>query len=107
MCSPLKVSIQHSGLPSAPSFIVCSISRSGCHPLCLQLSPTPTNNWASQVALAVRNPPANAGDIRGVGQENPLEEGMATHSSILAWRNPWMEEPGELQSIGLHRVRHD
>ena len=106
MCSPLKVSIQHLGLPSAPSFID-SISRSGCHPMGLQLSPTPTNNWASQVALAVKNPPANTGDKRGMGQENPLEEGMATHSSVLAWRNPWMEEPGGLQSIGLQRVRHD
>ena len=37
----------------------------------------------------------------------PLEEGMATHPSILAWRIPWTEEPGELQSMGLHRVGHD
>ena len=41
------------------------------------------------------------------GQEDPLEKGMATHSSILAWRIPWTEEPGGLQSIGLERVRHD
>ena len=67
----------------------------------------PDPHWASQVALSVKNPPANAGDIRDVGQENPLEEDMATHSSILAWRNPWMEEPGGLQSIGMQRVRHD
>ena len=40
-------------------------------------------------------------------QEIPLEEGMATHSSILAWRIPWTEEPGGLQSTGSHRVRHD
>ena len=39
--------------------------------------------------------------------EDPLEEGMATHSSILAWEIPWTEEPGRLQSIGLQRVRHD
>ena len=39
--------------------------------------------------------------------EEPLEEGMAPHSSILAWRIPWTEEPGGLQSIGSHRVRHD
>ena len=38
--------------------------------------------------------------VRSLGQENPLEEGMATHSSILAWRIPWAEEPGWLQSIG-------
>ena len=41
------------------------------------------------------------------GQEDPLEKGMATHSSILAWRFPWIEEPGRLQSMGLRRVRHD
>ena len=41
------------------------------------------------------------------GQEDPLEKGMATHSSILAWRIPWTEEPGWLQSVGLQRVRHD
>ena len=41
------------------------------------------------------------------GQEDPLEEGMATHSNILAWRNPRTEEPGGLQSLGSHRVRHD
>ena len=41
------------------------------------------------------------------GQEEPLEEGTATHSSILAWKIPWTEEPGGLQSIGLQRVGHD
>jgi len=45
--------------------------------------------------------------IRSLGQEDPLEEGMATQSSILAWRIPWTEEPGGLQSIGLRRVGHD
>ena len=39
--------------------------------------------------------------------EDPLEEGMATHSSILAWRIPWTEEPGGLHSVGLQRVRHN
>ena len=42
-----------------------------------------------------------------LGWEDPLEKGMATHSSILAWRIPWTEEPGRLQSIGLQRVGHD
>ena len=60
------------------------------------------------MALVVKNLPANAGDIRNVvlilGWEDPLEEGMATHSSILAWRFPWTEEPGGLQSMGLQRV---
>ena len=45
--------------------------------------------------------------VRSLGREDPLEEGMATHSSILAWRIPWTEEPGGLQSIGSQRVRHD
>ena len=45
--------------------------------------------------------------LRTLGREDPLEEGMVTHSSILAWRMPWTEEPGGLQSMGLHRVRHD
>ena len=65
---------------------------------------------ASQVTLVVKNPPANAGDMRQVpflGQEDSIEEGMATFSSILAWKIPWTEEPGELQSTGSHRVGHD
>ena len=68
-------------------------------------------NGASQVSLVVRNLPAIAGHLRGVGsilgQEGPLEEGVATHSSVLAWRISWTEEPCGLPSIGSHRVRHD
>ena len=45
--------------------------------------------------------------IRSLGPEDPLEEGTAAHSSILAWRIPWTEEPGRLQSIGLQRVGHN
>ena len=45
--------------------------------------------------------------VRALGQEGPLEKEMATHSSILAWRIPWTEEPGRLQSKGSQRVRHD
>ena len=45
--------------------------------------------------------------VSSLGQEDPLEEEMATHSSILAWGIPWTEEPGGLQSIGSQRVRHD
>ena len=56
--------------------------------------------WASQVVLMVKNSPANAGDIRDTGLIPGLEEGMATHSSTLAWRVQWTEEPGGLQSIG-------
>ena len=45
--------------------------------------------------------------VPSLGQEDPLQKGMATHSSILAWRIPWTEEPGGLQSTGLQRVRHE
>ena len=66
---------------------------------------------AFQVALVVKNPPAKAGDVRDVGSipgsEDPLEKEMATHSSILALRILWTEEPGGLQSMGSQRVRHD
>jgi len=59
----------------------------------------------------VKNLPANAGDIRNARlipeSGDPLEEGMATHSSILAWKSPWTEEPGGLQSTELQRVGHD
>ena len=59
----------------------------------------------------VKNPPANAADmrdaVRSLSWEHPLEEGMATHSNILAWRIPWTEEPGGLHSTGSQRVRHD
>ena len=61
------------------------------------------DSGTSQLALVVKNPPANAGDVRdagSLGQEDPLEEGMATHSSFLAWRIPWTEEPGGLQALG-------
>ena len=66
---------------------------------------------ASQVVLVVKNLPVNAGDfndtVQVLGQEDPLEEGMATHSSTLAWRIPSIEEPGGLQSMGSQRIRHD
>ena len=59
----------------------------------------------------VKNPPAvqeaQETRVQSLGREDPLEEGMATHSSVLAWRIPWTEKPGGLQSIGLQRVRHD
>ena len=57
----------------------------------------------------IKNPSAYARDIRvrSPGGEDTLEEGIATHSSILAWRIPWAEEPGGIQSMGSQRVRHD
>ena len=45
--------------------------------------------------------------VQSLGQENPLEKGMATHSSILVWEIPWKKEPGQLQSMGLKRAGHD
>ena len=45
--------------------------------------------------------------VRSLGREDPLEESMATHSSTLAWKIPWMEEPGRLQSMGSLKVGHD
>ena len=62
----------------------------------------------SLVARMVRNLPAmQETQVRSLGQEHPLEKGMTTHSSILAWRIPWTEEPGGLKPTGLQRVRHD
>ena len=55
----------------------------------------------------VKNPPAVRETwVRSLGWEDPLEEGMATHSNILAWRIPWTEEVGGLQSMGSQRVGH-
>ena len=63
------------------------------------------------MTVMANNPPANAGDLKMrvqfLGGEDPLEEGMATHSSILAWRIPWMDEPGGLQSMGSQRAGHN
>ena len=63
---------------------------------------------ASLVAQRLKHlPPMQETQVRSLGQEDPLEEEMATHSSIIAWRIPWMEELGRLQSTGSQRVRHD
>ena len=62
----------------------------------------------SPVAQMVKNLPAIwEAQVQPLGQEDLLEKGMATHSSILAWRITWTEEPGGLQSMGLQRVGHD
>ena len=63
---------------------------------------------ASLVAQMVKNLPAvQETQVRSLGWEDPLEEEMTTHSSTLAWRIPWTEEPGGLQSMGLQRVWHN
>ena len=60
------------------------------------------------VAQTVKNLPAmQEAEVQSLGQEDPLQKGMATHSSVLAWRIPWAEEPSGLQSMGLLRIGHD
>ena len=69
----------------------------GCQPL-----------WASLIAQRVKHLPAmQETQVRSLGGEDPLEKEMATHSSILAWRIPWTEEIGRLQSMGLQRIEHN
>ena len=69
---------------------------------------THTHNWVSLVAQTVKNLPAMQETwVQSLGQEDPLEKGMATHSSILAWRIPWTEEPGGLYFMGTQRTGHD
>ena len=66
------------------------------------------HNWSSLVTQTVKNLPAMQEIwVRSLDLKDPLEKGMANHTSILTWRNPWTEEPGGLQSVGLQRVGHD
>ena len=63
---------------------------------------------ASLIAQLVKNLPAmQKTPVQFLGQEDPLEKGLATHSSILAWRIPWIKEPDGIQYIGLQRVEHN
>ena len=65
-------------------------------------------SWSSLVAQLVKNPPAMwEAWVQSLGWEDPLEKGKATHPSILAWRIPWREEPGGLQSTRSQRVGHN
>ena len=65
-------------------------------------------DWESLVAEMVKNPPAIWETwVQSLGWEDRLEKEMAIHSSIIAWKIPWTEEPGRLQSMGLQRVGHD
>ena len=64
--------------------------------------------WVSLVAQMVRNlPPMQGTQVQSLGQKDPLEKGIGTHSGIFAWRIPWNEKAGGLQSTGSQRVRHD
>ena len=77
------------------------------HNIVKQLS----SSWVSQVMLVVNThlpiQEKQETQVQSLSWEDPLKEGMATHSSVLAWRIPWNEELGRLQSIGLQRTRHD
>ena len=80
----------------------------------LSLQPLPivkclkVHERASPRAQQVKNPPAiQETQLQSLGQEDPLEEGMAAHSSVLAWEISWTEEPDGLQSMGSQRVGHD
>ena len=74
-----------------------------------ELRTTELVNWGPMVIKMVKNPPVMQETwVQSLGQEDPLEEGMATHSSILSWRIPWTEEPGDpLHSMGSQRVGHN
>ena len=64
--------------------------------------------WASLMAQMVKNLPAmRETQVQSLGWDDPLEKGMATHSSILAWRISWSEDPGRLQSLGSQRFRYN
>ena len=70
--------------------------------------PTISNSGTSLVAQTVKRLPAMQGAwVQSLGWEDTLEKEMATHSTTLAWKIPWMEEPGRPQSMGSQRVRHD
>ena len=75
---------------------------------CLRYTLEERSFGASQVAQMVKNLPAMQEiRVQSLGREDHLEKGMETHSSILAWRIPWSEEPGRLQSMGSQRVGHN
>jgi len=64
--------------------------------------------WASLVAQTVKNLPAmQETQVQSLGQEDPLEKGMTIHSSVLAWRIPWIGEPVRILSMGSQRLQHD
>ena len=76
--------------------------------ICYTYTNTHTHTHIYMVALSVESLPAmQETRVQSLGKEDPLEKGMATHSSIFAWRIPWTEELGRLQSMGSHRLRHN
>ena len=92
----------------SPPYPSCRIHLCRTQPLSLVGFPGGSPSWLSLVAQRIKHLPAmQETRVRSLGWEYPLEKEMATHSSILAWRIPWTEEPGRLQSTGSQRVRHD
>ena len=78
------------------------------HKMVLPFTPAFLDHWTSLMAHLVKNLPAMQEIwVLSLDQDDALEKGMATHSSILAWRNPWTEEPGGLQSVHGVTNRHD
>ena len=83
---------------------ISSVKFYGLYSFCFYL----LINWASLVAQRLKRLlPMRETWVQSLGREDPLEKEMATYSSILAWRNPWTEEPGGLQSTGSQRVGHN
>ena len=101
--------------PALAGWLFTTSASSGMHSLCNFSQVGKALIWqllcvlrASLVAQMVRHLPAMQETwVRSLGWEDPLEKGMATHSSILAWKIPWTEESGRLQSMGSQRVGHD
>ena len=76
--------------------------------ICILLIYTLVWDWTSPVTQMVKNLPAMwETRVQSLGWADPLEKGITTHSNILAWRIPWIEEPGGLQSMGCQRVEHN
>ena len=90
-------------------------TRVGCHFLLQGIFLTQGSNlhllrlqhWQELVTQLIESSCNVETSVQSLGWEDPLEKGMATHSSIPAWRTPWTEEPGGLQSMGSQRVGHD
>ena len=83
-------------------------SKPSCHcPLCILLLLSSINYWVIAAQMVKNLPTVQETPVQSLGQEDPLEKEIATHSSILAWRIPRTEEYGRLQSMGSQRVRHN
>ena len=99
---PGSPAVQADALPPKPQF------NSWLGKICWRKESLPTSTRAFLVAQLVKNPPAVWETwVQSLGWKDPLEKEIATHSNTLAWKIPWTEEPGRLQSMGLQRVRHD